>query len=66
MRILLNGEACECESGTSVADLLVRAGLADRKVAVEINRVIVPRSQHTARKLADDDRVEIVQAIGGG
>ncbi|MGA8278146.1 MAG: sulfur carrier protein ThiS [Rhodanobacteraceae bacterium] len=66
MRILLNGEGHECETGTSVADLLVLAGLADRKVAVEINRVIVPRSQHTTRKLAADDRIEIVQALGGG
>lgn len=66
MQILLNGELREFEPGSSVADLLELAGFAGRRVAVEVNRVIVPRSQHAGRKLADDDRVEIVHAIGGG
>ncbi|MGA9341278.1 MAG: sulfur carrier protein ThiS [Rhodanobacteraceae bacterium] len=66
MQILLNGEPRQCPAGSSVSDLLALAGFAERKVAVEINRTIVPRSQHAGRKLSDQDRVEIVQAIGGG
>jgi sulfur carrier protein len=66
MHILLNGEPRECAPGTSVTALLEQAGLADRRVAVEVNRRIVPRSRHADTCLDADDRVEIVQAIGGG
>ena len=49
-----------------IAELLQRAGYAERRVAVEINRVIVPRSLHDTRQLTDGDQIEIVQAMGGG
>jgi sulfur carrier protein len=66
MRIQLNGEALELPEGQSVADLLARLDLAGRRVAVELNLDIVPRSQHAATPLRDGDRVEVVHAIGGG
>jgi sulfur carrier protein len=66
MRIQLNGEALELPEGQSVADLLARLDLAGRRVAVELNLDIVPRSQHAATLLRDGDRVEVVHAIGGG
>ena len=66
MRIQLNGEALELPEGQSVADLLARLDLGGRRVAVELNLDIVPRSQHAATLLRDGDRVEVVQAIGGG
>ena len=66
MRIQLNGEALELPEGQSVADLLARFDLAGRRVAVELNLDIVPRSQHAATLLRDGDRVEVVHAIGGG
>ena len=66
MRIQLNGETLELPEGQSVADLLARLDLAGRRVAVELNLDIVPRSQHAATLLRDGDRVEVVQAIGGG
>ena len=66
MRIQLNGEALELPEGQSVADLLARLDLAGRRVAVELNLDIVPRSQHAATLLRDRDRVEVVHAIGGG
>ena len=49
-----------------LAELLRRQGLGERRVAVEINRQIVPRSQHGTRTLAEGDIVELVQAMGGG
>ena len=64
--ILLNGEPREIEEGSSVSDLLLAATLADRKVAVEINREIVPKSLHAHRILLEGDQVEIVHAMGGG
>ncbi|MBW8312936.1 MAG: sulfur carrier protein ThiS [Rhizobium sp.] len=66
MRILLNGEEHEIPAPATVADLLERSGHAGRKVAVELNLEVVPRSQHGSRALADGDRVEIIHAIGGG
>ncbi|SDT21705.1 sulfur carrier protein ThiS [Pseudomonas oryzae] len=66
MRIQLNGEAVELPEGLSVADLLARLDLAGRRVAVELNLDIVPRSQHAGTPLREGDRVEVVHAIGGG
>ena len=64
--IELNGAPHVLAQTTSVAALLQSNGYADRPVAVEINREIVPRSQHAHRLLQDGDRVEIVRAMGGG
>lgn len=66
MKIALNGEEREIAPATSLLQLLREAGYADRRVAVEINREIVPRSHHAERRLQAGDRVEIVHAIGGG
>ena len=66
MQILLNGEARDLDAGTSIASLLLREGLAERRVAVELNGEIVPRGQHADRALQEGDCVEIVHALGGG
>jgi len=66
LRLLLNGEPRELPAGTDVLGLLDREGLAARRVAVEVNGDIVPRSRHAGHRLADGDRVEIVHALGGG
>ena len=66
MQILLNGEIREFPEPQSVSTLLAAAGYAQRRVAVEVNREIVPRSRHQEHRLAEGDRVEIIQAIGGG
>jgi sulfur carrier protein len=66
MHITLNGDARDCAPGTTVSSLLDAAGYAGKRVAVEVNLEIVPRSAHAAHLLADGDRVEIVHAIGGG
>ncbi|MDH4556343.1 sulfur carrier protein ThiS [Pseudomonas sp. BN417] len=66
MRIQLNGESFELPDGQTVADLIACLDLAGRRVAVELNLDIVPRSQHAATALCEGDRVEVVHAIGGG
>ena len=66
MRIQLNGESLELPDGETVADLLVRLDLTGRRVAVERNLDIVPRSQHADTTLTEGDSVEVVHAIGGG
>ena len=66
MEIRLNGASHELAKGTTVAGLLREAGFAERRVAVEVNGTIVPRSRHDAHLLQAGDAVEIVQALGGG
>lgn len=66
MRIQLNGEPFELPDGHSVANLLERLDLTGKRVAVELNQDIVPRSQHAATALSEGDQVEVVHAIGGG
>ncbi|MDR2012741.1 MAG: sulfur carrier protein ThiS [Rhodanobacter sp.] len=66
MKIFLNGQEHDIGAGASLLQLLEHAGHAGRRVAVEINREIVPRSRYGERLLDAGDRVEIVQAIGGG
>lgn len=66
MHIQLNGEPYELPDGQTVAALLARLELTGRRVAVELNLDIVPRSQHEATALREGDQVEVVHAIGGG
>jgi sulfur carrier protein len=66
MHIVLNGESLELPSALDVAALLRRLGLAEKRVAVEVNREIVPRSRHADRMLREGDEVELVHAMGGG
>jgi thiamine biosynthesis protein ThiS len=66
MRLLLNGDEREIAEVSSVADLVASLGLDSRKVAVERNLEIVPRSTYANTALTDGDRIEIVTFIGGG
>jgi len=66
MRIRINGKEQELARPLTVAALLEPLGLDRRKVAVERNLEIVPRSVHDRTALADGDRLEIVSFVGGG
>lgn len=66
MDIRLNGEDLAIDTGSTIAALLTQQGLADRRVAVEINGEIVPRGRHAEHVIQDGDRIEIVHALGGG
>jgi thiamine biosynthesis protein ThiS len=64
--VTLNGETRALDGPVSVAGLLLTLGLEGRKVAVERNEAIVPRSRYTETMLASGDSLEIVHFIGGG
>lgn len=66
MEVLVNGEVMQVTEGCTVLHLLEKMALADKRLAVEINLEIVPRSRHASHVLRAGDRVEIVHAIGGG
>ncbi len=66
MQILLNGQTLDLPGSISLAHLLEQHGYAQRRVAVEVNRSIVPKSRHGEHMLGEGDKVEIVHALGGG
>ncbi|AQU85268.1 MAG: sulfur carrier protein ThiS [Halomonas sp.] len=66
IQLTLNGEPYAIAPGLTAADLVDQLGLSGRRIAVEINEQIVPKSQLATTPLADSDQVEVVHAIGGG
>ncbi|WP_435104062.1 sulfur carrier protein ThiS [Arhodomonas sp. AD133] len=64
--IIVNGEAQPFTPGQTLADLVTSLGLGGRRIAIEVNEDLVPRSRFDAHALKPGDRVEIVHAIGGG
>jgi thiamine biosynthesis protein ThiS len=66
LRLFVNGEPQMLTSPCTVADLLASLGMAGRRVAVAVNRTVVVRSRYGDAALADGDRVEILEAVGGG
>ncbi|MBV8798340.1 MAG: sulfur carrier protein ThiS [Alphaproteobacteria bacterium] len=64
--VTINGEARQLEAALKLSELLAQLGIESTKIAVERNLEIVPRSQYARVTLADGDRLEIVQFIGGG
>jgi thiamine biosynthesis protein ThiS len=66
MKIQLNGEARDIPDNSSAQDLIDLLGLGDKRLAMEANREIVPRTTYAQHVLHEGDEIEIVQAIGGG
>lgn len=66
LHLKINGRDHALDAPLSVAGLLERLGLDARKVAVERNLEIVPRSTHATTMVADGDQIEIVNFVGGG
>ena len=65
LSITLNGESTKLPSN-KLEDLLDSLNLQNKRYAVEINREIIPRSRHSSYQLSENDRIEIVEAVGGG
>jgi len=66
IQLSVNGQAQRLEPGANVAQLLDALELAGKRVAVEKNGEIVPRSRYSDTRLAEGDALEIVVAVGGG
>ncbi len=66
MRLLINGESRTFSEPLTVAGLVAAMALAGKRIAVERNGEIVPKSRYPETVLNDDDRLEIVIAVGGG
>jgi sulfur carrier protein len=66
MELVINGKSEQLPDGINAAQLIEHLGLGGQRVAMEVNREIVPRSDFEQRILQTGDHVEIVRAIGGG
>jgi thiamine biosynthesis protein ThiS len=66
MKIEINGESKDVDSHLTLAALIETLGMKSDRVAVELNRDIVPRDRWGATELHEDDRLEIVHFVGGG
>lgn len=64
--ISINGEARQFKAPLTISELIARLDLGGKRIAIERNGDIVPRSQHTTTSIIDGDRLEIVVAVGGG
>jgi sulfur carrier protein len=66
MQIVINGQSRELPNGATAADVIELLGLHGKRLAMEINEEILPRSRYPDHTLREGDNVEIVHAIGGG
>lgn len=66
MNITLNGKPQQLERIHTIAELIAFLGYQGKRIAVEANGDIVPKSQHSATALTEGDQIEIVVAVGGG
>jgi sulfur carrier protein len=66
MELVINGKIEELPDSLSAAQLIERLGLQNERLAMEVNREIVPRSSFDRHYFSPGDRIEIVRAIGGG
>ena len=66
IELQVNGEPVELADGATLRDLVDQLELGDRKIAVAVNRQVIPRSQFATHQMEAKDRIEILEAVGGG
>ena len=66
MKILVNGEKISLPEDSSIEDLIMHLGYQNQRIAIEINESIIPKSNHSSFLLQDLDKVEVINAVGGG
>lgn len=67
LKLTINGKVTNVPAGAvTVADLVASLGLSGKRIAVECNGEVVPKSRHATTPIGRDDRIEIVGAVGGG
>lgn len=66
MNITLNGQSKTLQNSDTVGTLIIELGYENKRIAVELNGEIVPKSQHASTAIKEGDTIEIVVAVGGG
>ena len=66
MKIIVNGEEISLPEHSNIQDLIAQLGYSNKRIAIEINEVIIPKSKYQSHFLESLDRVEVINAVGGG
>ena len=67
MKIFINSkEFIFKQDNTSLQDILAKLNLVNKTIAIEVNGQVIPRSQHSYYKVSNNDKLEVIEAIGGG
>ena len=66
MKIIVNDEKIELPYNSNIEDLVIHLGYQNQRIAIEINESIVPKSNHSSHLLQNQDKVEVINAVGGG
>jgi sulfur carrier protein len=66
VELRINGDPRRVPSDSTIAELIDVLGLESRQIAIAVNRDVIPRSAFATHRLAADDRIEILEAVGGG
>ncbi len=66
MKIIVNDEKIELPYNSNIEDLVIHLGYQNQRIAIEINESIVPKSNHSTHLLKNQDKVEVINAVGGG
>ena len=66
MEILVNSKKISLPEDSNIEDLIVHLGYQNQRIAIEINELIIPKSNHSSFPLKDLDKVEVINAVGGG
>jgi len=66
MKVFINGKTIEVGNNLTAQQLLSEMGYKDKRIALEINGEVTPKSEYSNKIIVENDRVEIIVAIGGG
>jgi sulfur carrier protein len=66
VKIIVNGEEISLPQNSNIDDLINQLGFQNKRIAVEINESIIPKSKHSSFFLKAKDRIEVIDAVGGG
>jgi sulfur carrier protein len=66
VNLLVNGESVKLPDDANIKDLIEHLGCQDQRIALEVNETIIPKSTHEEFLLSDNDKIEIIKAVGGG
>ena len=66
MNLTLNGKHFNAPDKYSISDLVIALGYTNKNIAIEVNEIIIAKSRHHSFNLKEDDKIEIIEAVGGG
>ena len=66
MQIIVNGEKLDFPNSLNIDELIDYLGFQNQRIALEVNETIIPKSNHGPYILSNNDKVEVINAVGGG